>query len=235
MSQETQMAQEPITPDTIDMICRNRSFSDRVPHPEDNHKFILCLKNGHYTVMSCPDRLVFNIYLDRCDETNEPLSSGCDSMPCQYGAKCINLANDAYKCECPPGYFGINCERAPDPCASNPCGNDGFCHSMPNSSPIPYYCTCHDQRAFGMSCDASSEKNPCINNDDESVGTIFQTKIDPNVYVHCHDHRIHLKYCIRKMVQTDDHECIWLDLNKKRSPRRKIVNKSNRKRHSSSL
>ena len=90
-------------------------------HPDNSKEFLSCVNNdGGFTLLSCPDELLYNKYMDRCDFSIEPLSMGCGSMPCQYGSECIDLPEDKYKCVCAPGYSGVNCEQAPDVCASNP-------------------------------------------------------------------------------------------------------------------
>ncbi|RNA10395.1 neurogenic locus Notch [Brachionus plicatilis] len=159
--------------------------------------------------MDCPDGLVFNMYLDRCDYTSERVHVGCESSPCQYGARCVDLDGD-YKCECPNGFSGKDCEKAPDFCASNPCGSNGQCHSLPYNSPMPYYCTCFDNKAFGVSCDQDSEPNPCL--DDESELEAFATQLDDAIYIHCNDYKMYLKYCPRPLVFSEKkQECQWAD------------------------
>ena len=34
----------------------------------------------------------------------------CDAGPCQNGATCHNNGDGSYRCECPMGYEGTNCE-----------------------------------------------------------------------------------------------------------------------------
>ena len=62
-------------------------------------------------------------------------------------------------------YSGVNCEQAPDFCASNPCGgvnndDDGnTCVSLSWDSPLPYYCVCgENEKYFGMSCETNKVK-----------------------------------------------------------------------------
>ena len=91
-------------------------------------------------------------------------------------------------CVCAPGYSGVNCEQAPDFCASNPCGgesDDGnTCVSLSWDSPLPYYCMCgENEKYFGMSCETNKvERNPCLSDHETKV---FATRIGPSIYVHC--------------------------------------------------
>uniref|UniRef100_A0A2K5EGX9 Delta-like protein n=1 Tax=Aotus nancymaae TaxID=37293 RepID=A0A2K5EGX9_AOTNA len=52
--------------------------------------------------------------------------------PCINGGTCLNAEPDQYRCACPDGYSGRNCERAEHACTSNPCANGGSCHEVPS-------------------------------------------------------------------------------------------------------
>ena len=54
----------------------------------------------------------------RCEDVNE-----CDSAPCQHSTACTNM-EDAFLCECLPGYDGVMCELDVDECSSMPCLNN---------------------------------------------------------------------------------------------------------------
>ena len=218
------------SPVDMNSLCKNKEPGTRVPHPDNNKEFLSCL-NDAFTLLSCPDELVYNKYMDRCDFSGEPVSIGCGSMPCQYGSECIDLPEEKYKCVCAQGYTGVNCEIAPDFCASNPCIRSGgsssssssrnddsnTCVSLSWDSPLPYYCMCgNGDKYFGMSCETKKvEKNPCLG-DHES--TVFATRIDPAIYVHCgEDGQMTLKYCHKNTVFTansNTDNCEWIDVQK---------------------
>src|SRR6218665_3685956 len=51
----------------------------------------------------------------------------CYTFPCQNGANCYTEASLGYRCECPPGFHGPNCENKIDACFGNPCDNGATC------------------------------------------------------------------------------------------------------------
>lgn len=180
---------------------------ERAPHPTNTHQFIICFENGDYTIMDCPNNLVFNKFLDRCDyNLNE--QSKCANSPCSHGGKCIDLPNSEYKCECSAGYSGERCEKTPDVCVHKPCGPHGKCHSLPPTSPLPYYCTCFSDHMFGLGCNRNSEVNPCNNADTEE--SFFSTKLDPSMYIHCDGKHLNVQFCSRPLVfSTITNTCDW--------------------------
>ncbi|KAL4222352.1 Cell wall integrity and stress response component 2 [Mactra antiquata] len=62
----------------------------------------------------------------------------CATKPCENQASCIDIALDTgeYKCSCPTGYSGTNCETS---CDIDPCENGGTCYTVGNDN---YICFC---------------------------------------------------------------------------------------------
>uniref|UniRef100_A0A8C5XFT9 Protein jagged-2 n=1 Tax=Microcebus murinus TaxID=30608 RepID=A0A8C5XFT9_MICMU len=80
-------------------------------------------------------------------------------QPCTNGGTCTNAEPGQYRCACPDGYLGKNCERAEHACASNPCANGGSCHEVPSG----FECHCPSGWS-GPTCAIDVDEcasNPC--------------------------------------------------------------------------
>ncbi|EGD81882.1 fibropellin Ia [Salpingoeca rosetta] len=64
----------------------------------------------------------------------------CDPNPCQNGGTCEVYWWKYYKCYCPDGFRGSNCEEQNDICDSNPCLNGGTCKSKDHGRDYKCYC-----------------------------------------------------------------------------------------------
>lgn len=76
--------------------------------------------------------LPINICLDftgkRCEVVNDP----CLSYPCVRGS-CKSLPNGFFRCECPTGFTGLNCDSDFNECESslsNQCRNNSTCMNI---------------------------------------------------------------------------------------------------------
>ncbi|PFX16174.1 Fibropellin-3 [Stylophora pistillata] len=82
----------------------------------------------------------------------EASKSACVSNPCANGGTCVDATNNdgsllegviftnhsQFKCVCPKGYAGENCEKLvmTNPCSTHPCLNNGTCFDDTNSAGI---------------------------------------------------------------------------------------------------
>ncbi|KAF6111519.1 slit guidance ligand 1 [Phyllostomus discolor] len=82
----------------------------------------------------------------------------CLSSPCRNQGSCHNDPLEAYRCTCPGGYKGRDCEVSLDSCASGPCENGGTCHAQEGEG-----------AGFMCSCPAGFEGPTCGVNTDDCV------------------------------------------------------------------
>uniref|UniRef100_A0A6I8RF58 Slit homolog 1 protein n=1 Tax=Xenopus tropicalis TaxID=8364 RepID=A0A6I8RF58_XENTR len=90
----------------------------------------------------------------------------CLSDPCKNQGTCQDDAVQYYKCVCPAGFKGKNCEISLNACSSNPCENQGLCLSKEEGS--GFMCTCADGFE-GPTC--AVNKDDCKYSDCENGGT----------------------------------------------------------------
>ncbi|XP_033644442.1 sushi, von Willebrand factor type A, EGF and pentraxin domain-containing protein 1-like isoform X2 [Asterias rubens] len=81
--------------------------------------------SGKHHCILCPGRsttlITGSSTEEDCIDADE-----CSSSPCGSEATCIDLIN-GYRCDCPPGYEGMNCQDDVDDCEGNMCGNNATC------------------------------------------------------------------------------------------------------------
>uniref|UniRef100_A0A673C7V2 Heparan sulfate proteoglycan 2 n=1 Tax=Sphaeramia orbicularis TaxID=375764 RepID=A0A673C7V2_9TELE len=74
----------------------------------------------------------------------------CKDHPCQNGGRCEDSDASLYKCSCPKGFTGSNCQHHSSlHCHSEACGPDATCINRPNG--LGYDCRCHLGK-FGNKC-----------------------------------------------------------------------------------
>ena len=134
--------------------CMGQNEGTLFPHPTNKSSFLLCSRNGGYTLQACPSGLVYNSYLKRCDyNTDEPdLLNPCQHIPCKNGAKCTNKDN-GFICTCNFGFTGELCETNIDECANANCGENSSCIDLING----YVCICANN-FYGSDCRMNSKR-----------------------------------------------------------------------------
>uniref|UniRef100_A0A8C1XM10 Slit homolog 3 (Drosophila) n=1 Tax=Cyprinus carpio TaxID=7962 RepID=A0A8C1XM10_CYPCA len=89
----------------------------------------------------------------------------CLVTPCQNNGTCVSDVTGSYRCTCPFGYKGRNCEIPINACISLPCVNGGTCHLTPGLDGH-YSCVCPPGYE-GQQCELNPddcEDNDCENN-----------------------------------------------------------------------
>ncbi|KAG9479676.1 hypothetical protein GDO78_011612 [Eleutherodactylus coqui] len=91
----------------------------------------------------------------------------CLSNPCKNDGTCKNDPVDFYRCTCPYGFKGQDCDIPIHVCINSPCKNGGTCH-LKEGEKDGYWCTCADGFE-GENCDVNI--NDCEDNDCENNST----------------------------------------------------------------
>uniref|UniRef100_A0A8C3AZA6 Slit homolog 2 (Drosophila) n=1 Tax=Cyclopterus lumpus TaxID=8103 RepID=A0A8C3AZA6_CYCLU len=91
----------------------------------------------------------------------------CLSNPCQNDGTCSNDPVHYYRCTCPYGFKGQNCEEPIHACIGNPCQNGGTCH-LKEGEGSNFWCVC-PEGFEGDSCEINF--NDCEDNDCENNST----------------------------------------------------------------
>ncbi|XP_062420394.1 slit homolog 2 protein isoform X1 [Pungitius pungitius] len=89
----------------------------------------------------------------------------CLSNPCTNDGTCSNDPVHYYRCSCPYGFKGQNCEEPIHACIGNPCQNGGTCH-LKEGEGSNFWCVCAEGFE-GDSCEINfddCEDNDCENN-----------------------------------------------------------------------
>nr|XP_021331538.1 slit homolog 2 protein isoform X15 [Danio rerio] len=77
----------------------------------------------------------------------------CLSNPCKNDGTCSNHPVDFYRCTCPYGFKGQDCEEPIHACISNPCQNGGTCH-LKDGEENTHWCVCPEGYS-GLFCEFS--------------------------------------------------------------------------------
>ncbi|EPY81129.1 slit 2 isoform 2-like protein [Camelus ferus] len=89
----------------------------------------------------------------------------CLSNPCKNDGTCNNDPVDFYRCTCPYGFKGQDCDVPIHACISNPCKHGGTCH-LKEGEKDGFWCICADGFE-GENCEINvddCEDNDCENN-----------------------------------------------------------------------
>ena len=127
---------------------------------------IECINGGHCVstsdgkpICKCPG----NFAGPKCQYTAAPCPA--DQHPCKNGGTCLSIhAEEFVKCACQPGWTGMLCDTKAQPCASQPCLNNGKCKE---TGPDTYHCDCTPS-SRGQRCQI--RLNPCMSNPCQNYG-----------------------------------------------------------------
>lgn len=155
--------------------------SDSYVTAQPNKALFGCKLSGACRVNTCPraSRCVETLTSHFCDclphhsgPDCRPFE-GCEANPCLNYGTCFDDPIYVYRCECPEGYTGTQCEIFIGKCASAPCQNGGTCFPGRKNG---FNCTC-PEGVKGQTCEQDSRpcaSNPCsFNAQCTNIGSDF--------------------------------------------------------------
>jgi len=138
-----------------------------------------CLNNAtcvngvnRYTCTCAPGYTGFSncsTVIDMCASNPCYTTYAAGSTPPATGTGAINCTSlvNAFRCNCYPGFTGVDCSTIINNCASNPCLNGGTCVNLAGN----FTCTCPSYNGValfsgstcGTALDLCTVANPCLN------------------------------------------------------------------------
>jgi len=173
--------------------CSPATIGQLLPNPADRSSYITCIDATHYEIMACPDQLVFNDALDRCERISDD-EAVCKQNPCMNGGQCYATSSQTFKCTCLESFTGERCEVPTSTCARQPCGPDAECWSLrAEEYPQDYVCVCSDRQSYGLSC-SQTVPNPCVQESNEYT-QYHPFGFSKHAYVQCNGEISYFRPC----------------------------------------
>jgi hypothetical protein len=189
MQMDTQ-PQQPLPLSPEDIMCQGKQAGTVIPL-EDTRIYVTCLDDSKGVSQKCPPHLhyITNIPVPRCEKKLSQLLPPCLSNPCQNGGQCSELDIFTYKCDCPVGWEGQQCERDQRACLQQPCGQDGVCKGFRFGSALTFVCICQDGNSYGPNCQQAIP-NPC-----QSTEQYLPMSYTDKGFVMCDGERFFIESC----------------------------------------
>ncbi|XP_029911416.1 basement membrane-specific heparan sulfate proteoglycan core protein isoform X2 [Myripristis murdjan] len=106
----------------------------------------------------------------------------CKDHPCQNGGRCEDSDASLYKCSCPRGFTGSNCQHHSSlHCHSEACGPDATCINRPNG--LGYDCRCHLGKSGNKCMDGELVTTPLFDGEESYIAYPPLTNIHDDLRV----------------------------------------------------
>lgn len=205
---------EVISPETIHHeigdICKTSKSGTKLINPLRINQYIICLDDT-FIIRNCHRGSVFNTFTEKCENTRDIPTKHLEiSNPCLNNSTFVQENKFQYRCDCPPGFTGKNCEKV-DICEPSFCGMNGVCLSIGYEQEVSHMCWCNNGVEIGLDCESSDtlESNPCLDMNTEIE--LHALKLNPTVYVECgEENKPVLHSCQHPLVFSEKiQECDW--------------------------
>jgi hypothetical protein len=197
--------------DSLGDICENAEPGTKIVNPNIINQYVICLPNNKYVLRNCQRGRVFNTFSKDCELTRDiPGEHFKDTNPCMNNSTFVPTDNFQYRCDCPPGFTGKNCDKK-DICQPSFCGDTGVCLSIGYDNEYSHLCWCNNGVDIGKNCKSpkSLEPNPCMNINSDLEYHVLN--LSPSVYVKCvEENKPMLSICQYPLVFSESiQECDW--------------------------
>ncbi|CAF0827748.1 unnamed protein product [Rotaria sordida] len=192
-----------------DMLCRGRRRETVIPL-EDKRRFVVCIDNSKGFEQRCPKGLYYYPESRRCERKFRGLENPCAQKPCLNNGQCAPVDVTSYKCQCPAGFDGRNCELDARVCQTQqPCGqsSDRRCQSFRLGAALPYMCIFQDGLAYGLNAQ-QVQRSPC-----QGVDGTQALAVTNKGFIMCDGERMFVESCPGGTVWDDlNKACVWPDM-----------------------
>jgi hypothetical protein len=208
---EREVIVDTLPPTQADILCRGQLPQTVIPI-EFNRKFVTCLDDGKGVEQACPRGLLFHEGTQRCERKLGAPEDFCLSQPCLNGGLCSSL-DSTFKCDCPAGFDGINCELDATFCQVNrPCGSDPFvrCQSFRPGAALQWLCVSDMDFTYGP--DGSHIHKSLCDGTNSHMGP-FPLAFTDKGFMMCNGEHTHYESCPGGTKWNDPSKaCVWPDM-----------------------
>ncbi|CAF2766599.1 unnamed protein product [Rotaria sp. Silwood2] len=192
-----------------DVLCRGQRPETVIPL-DDKRRFVVCLDNSKGFEQRCPKGLYYHPESHRCERKYKGLENACAQKPCLNDGQCLPADVTSYKCQCPTGFDGRNCELDVRACENQqPCGQspDQRCQSFRLGAALQYICILQNGLAYGLN-PRQLQPSPCQGTDGPQALTVTDKG-----FIMCDGERMFVESCPGGTVWDDlNKACVWPDM-----------------------
>jgi hypothetical protein len=192
-----------------DVLCRGQAPETVLPLDE-GRRFVVCLEDGKGFEQQCPKDLQYHPETRRCERRLGSSEHICNSQPCLNGGKCVQTDFSSWRCECPAGFDGRNCELDGRVCQTQqPCGQapGTRCQSFRFGAALSYICIHQDGLGYGLNAQ-QVQSSPC--RDIDAPQPLVMTD---KGFIMCDGRQMSVESCPGGTKWDNNNKaCIWRDM-----------------------